>query len=234
MRIITSLLLWVMVISVIVAGCNNSDTKAGEAPGEERYYFDYLVTGEEGSDLVTCRFQFRLGGREGIAVALPDSGMVELDGEVLQADSTKFTGVYYEANKPVSTFRGSHSIVVNMGNGQKFREEFEFVPFNFETELPPVLSRRDQIFKLRDFPLNRTPLRIVMTDTAFGTSWINKSIAVINGEIPITTEMLARLKNGPIGLELHREERKQLKDKSSKGGRMVIRYSLKRELELGE
>jgi hypothetical protein len=73
-------------------------------------YYDYQVWGEEGRNEVTIRLQYRRGDEEGDAVALEEPGQVMLDGEPLTADSTKFTGTYYELTKPATEFKGNHTI----------------------------------------------------------------------------------------------------------------------------
>ena len=221
-------------LSVIVAGCSENETSQTVARDPENIYFDYVITGEETGEFVTCKFQYRMGGPEGDALELHDSIKVELDGERIQPDSSRFSGIYYEAVKPLNDFKGRHTIVFTSPNGKKYQEDFEFIPFSLETPLPPVINRKELVIRLKDFPSDRTPLRIVLTDTAFGTSWVNKHVAVTNGELKISTQMLARLKNGPIGLELHYETERKPRHTTRAGGRIVITYSLKRELELAD
>lgn len=221
-----------LLFSAIVAGCNDDDVKSSEELQPERIYFDYKVTAEEGNDQVTFKFQYRKRRSDGEAVSLPDSARIELDGEILLPDSTKFSGVYYEITKRLADFKGTHQIVFSSADGRQYREDFEFIPFSLQKEIPAIIHRQDLVIQLKDFPDNDDEIRVVMTDTAFNTSWINQPVPVMNGEVHISKSMLARLKNGPIGLELHHEQKRPLKEKTGGGGRLVINYSLKRELEL--
>ena len=220
-----------LLFTVIMAGCNeNKDVKA-DASDLGNIYLAYTITAAETNEFVTCKFQFLQGGADGEAIKLKDSASIQLDGKPISPDSSRFNGVYYEVVLPFEDFKGKHTIVFT-SFGKKFTEQFEFAPFSLATPLPPVIKRNELTVKLKDFPLNRTPLRLVMTDTAFGTSWINQPVAVTNAELKITVQMLARLKNGPIGFELHREKESALKETTKAGGRITLTYSLKREFEL--
>ena len=230
MRRILSIL-YLVFITVIVAGCNDQDAGKVELD-TENFFFDYLITAEEGGEIVTCKFQYRQKGPEGEAVRLHDSGRVELDGVVLVPDSSRLNGVYYETMKPLADFNGEHTLVFTSPGGKQYTEKFVFMPFSLENELPQQIRREELTIKLANFPLERTALRLIMTDTAFNSRWINRRIPVVNAEVVITKEILSRLKTGPIGLELHREERKKFQQPSAAGGRFIINYSVKRELEL--
>ena len=62
-------------------------------------YFDYRVWGDEENDNVTVRLQYLIGGENGNTIVLEDPGKVEFDGEILQADSSRMNGFYYEVQE---------------------------------------------------------------------------------------------------------------------------------------
>jgi hypothetical protein len=225
--------LLILFLAAIMPACNNEEeTGSTRNVNPERIYFDYVITAEEGSESVTCRLQYKLGGKNGPALLLDSPGRVEMDGRVLAPDSAKYTGAYYEIDTTLSAFTGRHTIVYTASDGRQYREEFEFRPFTLAAELPERVKREDLVIRLKNFPFRETPVRLVLTDTSFGTTWINETIGVVNGELVITRQMLEGLRSGPIGLEIYREEERRLRQRTRQGGRISITYGLKREFEL--
>jgi hypothetical protein len=218
-------------VLLTVVGCKEADDNYAKE-GVRNLYFDCVITADESDPEVTCKIQYKTGGYGGTAISIQKPGKVEMDGEELIPDSSRFSGVYYETRKALEGFAGRHMIQLTTGGDKEYREEFEFSPFRLETELPRVINRRGLELKLKGLPAGTESLRVVMTDTSFGTSWINKEIELVNGSLPITNAMLARLKNGPVGLEIYYEEERRAKKAAPRGGRISITYSLKRELEL--
>jgi hypothetical protein len=71
-----------------------------------------------------------------------------------------------------------------------------------------------------------------MTDTAFITNDVNQVVKVKDGELQVDQKMLDQLKNGPINLELYREQVIPVEDRTRAGGKITISYGLKRDLVL--
>jgi hypothetical protein len=215
---------------IFLAGCVNHE---GERSNEftDNLYFDYRITGEEDRDAVSCMLQFKWGGQEGGALALREPGSVALDGETLPRDSARLTGVYYEVEKPLESFAGKHEIVLTDHRKKQYREEFGFAPFGLE-ELDEQIVRRPFVIKLKDFPAKATRVHLILVDTAFETNDVNEMLSIVNGELPVTEEMLRRLKSGPVSLEIYSEEERPLKQRSRMGGKIFIQYGLKREFQL--
>jgi hypothetical protein len=220
-----------MLLLITAISCKEADDNNAK-DGVSNLYFDCVITADESDPEVTCKIQYKTGGYGGTAVSIQKPGRVELDGEELAPDSSRFSGVYYESRKALAGFSGRHVIQLVTGDNKPYREEFEFRPFKLEEDLPTVINREGLNLKLVDLPAGTRSLRVVMTDTSFGTSWINKKVKLVDGSLPITSAMLARLKNGPVGLEIYYEEEIKAKQAAPKGGRIAITYSLKRELEL--
>lgn len=221
----------VFLVLSVGAGCTFLEKSPEKEADPENLFFDYSIRAEEGKEEVICRFQYRLGGPAGDAVLI-EPGMVTIDGEKIAPDSARFTGGYYEINKPLAEFSGTHEVIFTNPAGKKYSEKIEFIPFSLAKELPAKIRREPFKIKLDHFPKRETPLRLVVTDTSFGTSWINEVIAVVNAEVAITGPMLAGLKSGPLSLELYREELKPLSSVTRAGGRLELTYVLKRETEL--
>jgi hypothetical protein len=224
----------IAVFPFILPACTDAEGPPEQKPGAEGLYLDYKIWAEEGLDHVTCIFQFRDGGSEGEALVVENPGKVELDGIPLPSDSTRFTGVYYETHQPFEAFVGDHEVELTTSDGKQFREEFSFLPFRLDQELPPLLPRQPFVIQLQNMPERETRIRVVITDTSFSTPDVNEIVAVIKGQVEIDESMLRNLSNGPLILELYREELRRLKNTPGQGGRISITYGLKRDVILGE
>jgi ATP-dependent protease Clp ATPase subunit len=156
---------------------------------------------------------------------------VELDGEVLKADSAKMTGVYYEVQKPVKTFSGKHTITFTALNNKKYRESFNFQPVTLAKPVPEILQRSDLIFEFNGLSPDDL-VRVLMTDTSFLSEEINRIDSVKNGRIIITKKELKALSNGPVHMQIIKEYEKEVKNGTKEGGRLSISYGLRREFEL--
>ena len=218
----------IFLLAAIVSACTNRD----KVHGTEQLFFDYTVAAEEGGGMVTIKLQFKQGNSTGQAIAV--EGKVELDGRVIEADSTELSGYYYEIQKPIDSFIGKHSIVFTAPDKNQYKEEFEFQPFTIATELPEEVRRKPFAIKLDNFPQRETPVRLVMLDTSFESDGINEEIPLVKGELVINNFILSQLKTGPIIMEIYREQEIPLKQATKAGGRMAITYSLKKEFELGD
>lgn len=197
----------------------------------DNIFFNYKITGEEGRDEITVHIRFHRRSPSGRTLALPAPARVELDGEQLPLDSAEYTGAYYEMQKNLDSFRGKHIISFTDHRNKVYKEEFEFTPFTLENMVPEVLNRGDLEFSFSGLaPADH--LRVLMIDTAFSTNDINELMAVKNGRLVVTQDLLKAITNGPIYLEFYRETEIPLKNTTRKGGVLTIVYGLKRQFEL--
>ncbi len=222
------LLIWATACS------NNAETVRNPKSKEDGIYSEYQVWAEEGREDVTVRLQYRHGDREGTAFAMESPGKVLLDGEELTADSTQFTGVYYEVSKPVEDFKGKHTVVYVDGSGKKLREEFSFEPFTLAKEPPEKVKKDPFQIQLQGFPESPTLIRLVMVDTSLASADVNEELLVQNGNVDITEEFLANLTKGPVTLEIYREEERPVRGNAVNRGMFTMTYGLKREFTLIE
>lgn len=219
------------VICFLIPACKDKNKRDGHSVDYGKVYFDYTITAEEGGPYATCMFQYKKGGLDGNAINIAP-GKVQLDGEVLEGDSAGLSGYYYEIQKPIDSFSGKHTIVFTGPGDEQYREEFDFTPFTLAEELPQRIARKPFLIRLKNFPRSRTPLRLLLLDTAFESQGFNDIVPVVNGEIAITQQILNTLKTGPINLELYMEKELPLQQHDPAGGRLSITYGLKREFEL--
>lgn len=217
-------------MTALLAGCTDGDQRDRGYTGSA-LFSDYRIWSEEGRENVICLFQFRRGGPDGPAVVLKPPSAVELDGEKLAPDSTRLTGTFYEKVIPVAQFRGKHAVIYTDIEGKEHELEFEFLPFDLLNELPERVKREHFTIQLAGFPEGKTPVHLMLVDTAFATDDINEVVDAVNGEIEIIPAMLDRLKAGPIVLEIFRES---TTTETKAKGRIWISYGLRREFELEE
>lgn len=219
-------------ISIFSLGsCTSNEIGNSKDVNPESIYFDYKVWGEEGNKDVTVMLQYRFAGPNGTTLVLDEPAKVELDGEIIRADSSKMSGAYYEVIKPVREFTGNHSIVFTNLEKKQYKEEFNFQPVILRTKIPAELKRGDLQFELDGLdPVDY--VRVLITDTSFESEDINRIDTVRNGRVVVKGEDLKKLVNGPIHLELSKEFDKPVKNRTREGGRLSFSYGLKREFLL--
>lgn len=194
---------------------------------------EYQVWGDEGRGQVNVLLQLRQKNNRGKTVQLDPPGSVKLDGEVLRPDSSRMTGIFYEAHLPLAEFAGRHKIIVTGENGEQVVEEFEYTPFTLITPLEGRVGRQNLVLELSGLT-NGDRVRVTMVDMEFSTQDINELVSVVNGRLPITPEQLKDVQGGPVTLLLFKEEERVLQNPAVRGGRMAVTYGLMREFELAD
>ena len=224
-------LFFILFFSLLFTACQNAETGRTNA-SEERLFFDYQVSGEEGQENATVRLQYKLGDENGEAMALEKPAKVLLDGEEIAADSSRFMGTYYELIRPVDALKGRHSIVFVDEKGKEYRQDFSFEPFTLAEELPEKVQKRPFTIRLQNVSPAAGTVRLVMTDTSLYSAGVNEELQVENGEIRVNDTMLDRLTTGPVSLQLSHEKEVPIHQGSKADGRLLLTYSLRRQFEL--
>ena len=227
-RLTISILLFA---SLLFAACNNNEIGSSKDVNPKAIWFDYQVWGEEGNNDMTVMLQFRFAGRNGTTLVLNEPSKVELDGELIKANSSKMTGAFYEIIKPVQEFTGKHTISFTDINKRQYKEEFNFHPITLVTQIPKEIQRDDLVFELNGLnPVDY--VRVLLNDTSYASEGINRVDTVKNGRVLISKQDLETVVNGPVHLELYKEDERRVKNGTSEGGRISISYGLKREFVL--
>ncbi len=216
---------------IFFASCNSNEIGSSQDVNPESIYFDYMIWGEESSDHLTIKLQYRFGGENGTTLTMEDPAKVELDNEPISVDSSRMNGAFYEIQKPVKKFTGDHIITFTAYNKKQYREKFSFQPLFLRTVLQERMKRGDMILEV-DGIQREGLVRVILTDTLFASEGINRVDTIKNGQIVITKEDLETLVSGPVQLELIKEEDRSLENSTREGGRISISYGLKREFIL--
>ncbi|MBS1575026.1 MAG: hypothetical protein JST09_06940 [Bacteroidetes bacterium] len=220
-----------VLLSLLTTSCNNREEKTVKFVSADAVYFDYQVWGDDEKGMITVMLQYREGDADGKPVSLKPPSKAELDGRLLDTGSTKSSGAYYEYSTTIDSFAGKHSIVFTDKTGRQYEEKFEFKPFRFVAAWPEIISRQDIELELEGMN-KKDYIRVIALDTVFRSRGINETDTVKNGKLIITKGQLKNLANGPIRLELYKEEEIPVKNGTSAGGYLLITYGLKRNFEL--
>ncbi|MGZ8553090.1 MAG: hypothetical protein ACXWV8_06770 [Chitinophagaceae bacterium] len=172
-----------------------------------------------------------MGYGEGSTILWESPAKVEFDGEFLQVDSSRRNGYYYEARIPLENFAGKHSIAFTDLSGKQYIEEFGFSLISLRKELPAVLTRDEFVLELAGLDSGGI-VKVLISDTAFYSRGIDRIDTVRNDSIIITPRDLESLKNGPVYLEIYKDEEWPLKQPGTGGGKLFLSYGLKRAFEL--
>lgn len=216
---------------LIGVACNNHEETIIRHVDPDEVWLDYQVWGEEAKENVTVMLQFRTNYSEKDTRLLEEPAGVAFDGEDLKADSSKMTGFYYELEKPLQSFDGSHVIVFRDFEGKEHEEKFNFRPFWLEEEIPLQVSREGLTIQLEGLE-KESYIRVIALDTAFRSNGINDVDTVKSGQLILSERRLKNLKNGPVHIEIFQEQEWPLKNSWKGGGRLSVSYGLKRDFEL--
>jgi hypothetical protein len=215
------------VLLIFLSACLNDEPSQPIDRNNADFYFDYTVVGDEENNEVTIKLQYRSDGRTWL---IPHPGKVELDGEVMVADSSRRNGYWYEINKPLDEFEGQHQIVFT-NKGKTYKEVFDFNLMSLETEIPPVVYRDDLVFEFNGLS-DGDPIRVLLTDTGFYSRGIDRIDTVLDGKIMISRYDLVNVKDGPVTIEFYRDTEQELTEATERGGRLAMIFGLRREFEL--
>ena len=217
---------------MILFSCQALDKKTPEATTPlSQIYLHCQVTGDDEREFVTVLIQLFKGRQQGKAIKMPEPGFVELNGNVLTADSTPVTGYFYEMMVPVEEFRGEHKITIADDAKQQASETFMYSPFQLVTQFGNAISKQDLIFELRGVEDNET-MQVVLIDTVYSTSDINRIDTIRNNKLLIAQDELYNIETGPVTLLIYKEESRRATAPGLLGGKLNLSFGIKREFEL--
>ncbi len=228
-RSFTLILLASIIVLTSCTGRNDALPRSIKEINQGDIYFDYKITGEEGNKDVIVMLQYLYGSENGSNLKLEKPGKVEVDGEELKGDSSKITGAFYEQIKPLEEFTGPHIILFTDCNKMEYKDSFIFQPITL-IEIPGTIRRKDLMLELEGLNPEEY-IRLLLTDTSSGDG-INRVDTVSNGQVTITKKDLSGFVNGPLHLELIKEDERPVKNGTKTGGKFSISYGLKRDIIL--
>lgn len=215
----------------LLPSCASNEIGNAKDVNPDAIFFDYKIWGDESKDIATCMLQYRFAGPNGTTLVLEDPSKVAIDGHLLTVDSSKMSGAYYEWVNPVDSFAGKHTIIFSDMNGKKYSEDFKFTPFKMSAVVPAEFKRNDLVLDFSGLdPVDY--VRVSLIDTAYDNNDISRIDTLKNGHLVITKSQLDSLVNGPIQMEIIKEESRSVKNSTREGGTITVTYGLKREFIL--
>ena len=219
-----------VLLMVILHSCTNRETTNEPVAGQEAIYREYSIWSEEGNEWATGLFQFFANRKERRSMELREPAHVAFDKNILVPDSAEVTGVFYEIQIPFDEFPGRHTIAYTDANKKEYEDHFEFTPFRVVNDLSEQVSRSNLVLKLEGLEEDDL-VRVVATDTSLMGNGINEMDTVRNNQLDLRQRFEEEIVNGPVMLQLFKEEERPLESKPG-GGKIAITYSIKREFEL--
>jgi len=219
--------LYFFLIVVLFTRCTNPEKDQQDSAFTGPVYYNLKVWGEEGNDSINCFFQYHSLTIDGPVFNPVDNALVKIDNKVLNPDSAKLSGPYYDLRVSKEDFNGKHELEFSTGTNKLTKAEFEFHVFHPAPGWPSSISRGEHQLKFDNLSTEPTTIRLSMIDTSFDTNDFNELVTVENGRLLLTTDMLKDLAPGPISLEITRES-----EKVNSNGRIWTSYSIRKELEL--
>ena len=168
----------ILLLLLVFFGCTNIDVREEKSDPND-IYFDYIAWGDEETGTITLKLQFRAGGPNQRAMLLQSPSTVMLDNHLLQPDSTKFMGAYYEFTALTSDFGGEHSIVFTDNKNHQYKALFEF---------PVVVAMRKGFFKSEGLDVDKIQMQpaigvkgLISGDIDYLLAWGSALRAAVTG-----------------------------------------------------
>lgn len=220
----------VLIFIFLLASCKNKKDKQFAWPGN--IFLDYKIIANEGDDNLTILLHFR-DKRDGDALEIPAEGSVQFDGELIQPDSAKMTGFFYELHKPIDRFAGKHEIVYTDINKVVYKEEFQFNPLLLVSPLPDTLGRQPLELKFSGADSTET-IQVVYRDTSFNNE--DSRILGKRGQLSFILDSTSfeGLNPGPVQFDFIKEQKRKLNSATGAGGQLISIYTIRREVYLKE
>lgn len=205
--------------------CNSNEIGESKDVNQDKIYMDYVVSYGEGDDQVYINLQYHFAGAAGTTLVLNKPSQVQLDGETLKVDSSKYSGAFYTVYRDYKSFFGKHSIRFTDINGKHFENSFEFAPFSL-INLPEIASRnKDLAISYNINGLNEDDdieISSVDTDSTFHYHQAGSATSVT-----IPAADLKRQKNNEVSFEAAIYRTIPLTQTTAEGGNLKLTYRLR-------
>ena len=188
---------------------------------------DYTISYDNNDDSVHCFLQYRFAGENGTTLLLTPPSEVSIDGELIEVDSSDFSGAYYERKFAAKDFAGDHIIVYKNNEGKMYEELFNFHLLRCK-EIPRYISNHDMEISIQGAEMN-DEISISITDTAQSTEDIELKNILAGKSVIIPIQKLRQLSNGPLDIEIIQARVTHLKNATPEGGRLQYLYTIKKK-----
>lgn len=222
------------VLFLSFVACTSNEIGYSKDVNPETIYMDYNILYKEGGDSITCLLQFRFAGENGTTLVLSSPSKVSIDGKEIKADSSDFSGAYYERKFSAATFTGDHSIEFTDVNSKTRQEVFNFRRTRLASNILSVNKQTDLVLKF-DNTDEHDIMEVNISDTSGATDDIKIKAKPFAGKLTINAAQLQSLSSGPCSISIYKSVAQLLQQPTTEGGRLVIDYIIKEaEIELQE
>ena len=216
----------------LLFSCNTEEIGNSKDVAPDTIYTSYTIAHSEGEAVVNCSAQFRFAGPLGTTLILNNPSEVQLDGQTIPLDSSSSRGAFYELNKPIATFTGSHTWSFKDISGKKYEESFEFEPLSLQSELPAIVKDADLELKFNGVNDNDS-MAITIIDTTKPDADNEQKYRISNRTVLLPASIFQNLKPGTLKLYCFLIRKKSLQNCPKEGGLISeIHYLKERTLTL--
>ncbi|CAN5393444.1 hypothetical protein BH10BAC2_BH10BAC2_49870 [soil metagenome] len=216
------------------AACSSNEIGYSKDVNPETVYMDYYIRYTEGENSVNCLLQYRFAGENGTTLVLSSPSKVSIDGKEIKADSSEFSGAYYEKKFSAATFTGDHTIAFTDVNNKKRKEVFNFHRTRITNDILSANKQTDLVLKFENIN-ERDIIEVNISDTSGVTENIVIKAKPVAGKLTISAAQLQSLSSGPCSLDIYKSVVQPLQQPIAEGGKLVIDYIIKKaEIELRE
>lgn len=224
----SAVLISLLLVGLVYASCLGYAGRE-KAAGPDDIFFDYTITGDEANDSVTVILKFHEFSAYGQIVLFATEAF--LDGSPMPVDSSSVTGPFFSLTKHKDAFTGKHSLSVTGSDGKKYKEQFTFRPFTVVSGLQDTMTRNRIVLQLEGID-KWDVMRVLLTDTSFTGQGINRVDSMVNNKLVISRNELGYLENGPVNMELIKENERPVEQGTRAGGTLSVFYAVRREFFL--
>jgi hypothetical protein len=229
MKVVKSfVVVFILLSCFLFTACLSDDKRAEYSP--DKLFLDYSVTSSEEDSLVNILLHFRDAG-EGDPLLLPMPANVQLDGKLLQPDSAKIGGYFYETFRPVSGFSGKHAIVYTDTKNRVYRAEFTFQPMKMVNDLPDTLDGNELDIQFTGIG-SKDQLYVIYRDTSAINDDSRRNAEPGEKSIRLVQPDFESLFDGPVQMEFIRETIIPVNPVAPGGGQLYLSYLIRKEFVL--
>ena len=212
--------------------CNTEEIVNSKDVAPHTSYTSYTMAYSEGESLVNCTAQFRFAGPLGTTLVLNNPSKVQIDAQTIPLDSSSSRGAFYELNKAMANFTGSHSWAFTDITGKTYEEPFVFEPVTLASELPATIKTADLLLKFNGVNDNDS-MSVTVIDTTKPDADNEQKYSVSNGTVLLPAALFKNLKPGTLKLYCYLVRKKALQNCPKEGGLISeIHYLKERTLTL--
>lgn len=220
----TPKLLLPLLCLTLFCACGDAEIGNSKDVNPETVYIKYRVTYSENEPMVTLRAQFTFAGPNGTTLVLNNPAKVQLDGDSIPVDSTAADGAFYEVQKPAASFAGNHTLVFTGNNVVKYSQPFVFSPVQLTSIIPATIGRHDLPLTFSGLA-PADSLNIQIKDTSSGVG-LDTVLYAYNNQTVVSRAMLAKLKPGPLTIQIHGIAPQPMPNTTREGGEFAVWYVL--------